>query len=267
MKGWSIDGHMTCQRKTMNRLNLRGTRSVRQHIADAITPAFRKNPADPAEPRPGDGATSIWTRPLAVAVPFIAGLDDRPLLSRIVVIARVPLLLSLGPALIGLAVPTPVEHIIVGAVSGQLSTAMWKLLTYPTLLLLGIGFLASNLAMGRPFRWTACVLAGVTFDLLAAGFGVFVGILPAVTLELGWHGFFEDLYFVAVTVTAMGVMRILARMLYGAMAPDLVARRRVAVVLGFVLGGSALAAAFTERWPELSVDATACEPAPVAALR
>lgn len=192
--------------------------------------------------------------PTGMAIPFLARLEDREMLERVVTIGKVPALLSLGAALVGLAAPTHVEHIIVEAIGGLISTAMWKLLTYPSFILLGTGFVASSAAVGRPFRWAGCALSGVTFDLLTAGLGVFVGILPTITIELGWRGFFGGLYLVAVAVTGMGAMRLPARMLYGFITPKLLERRWMALTMGLLLAGSALVAAGAERWPEISAD-------------
>ncbi|MGY3231188.1 hypothetical protein ACVWWJ_002672 [Luteibacter sp. HA06] len=229
-----------------------------RRLAVAVDRILRRNadaPAsDPVSEQTHTGnASARWLGriQMQIPIPFLARLDDIQLLTRMVTVGRVPLFLSLGTALIGLGTPAHVERIFVGAIGGLVSTAIWKLLAYPSFILMGTAFVASAARLERPFRWAACVLSGLAFDLLAGGLGVFIGILPALTAELGWRGFFGGLYLVAVAITGMGAMRLPARTIYGFNGPAMLERRALMVALGLFVAGAALAAAGTERWPEL----------------
>lgn len=179
-------------------------------------------------------------------------MDDRALFRHIFKVARESAVLGCVAALIALALPRNVETVIVGAIAGTLSTAMWKLLSYPALGLLGLAFVTSGMRLGRPFRWCGTYIAGLAFNVAAACFGIFIGILPAITFELGARGFFAGCYLIAVAVTGMGVLRMPARILYGFVAPELLSRRLICATLGAILAGTAFIAFCTERWPELS---------------
>lgn len=196
--------------------------------------------------------------------PFLAHLDDRALLGRVRAVAASPAALGLSFGVLGLVMPHAIEHIVVGAVGGLLSTAMWKLLTYPAFLLIGFAFLTVRWSLGRPVRWLAAVLAGATFDALAAGLGVFIGVLAPMTIELGWRGMAGGLFLVAFTVTGMGVMWLPVRMVYGLTVPAFLERRFGPALFGavFVVGG--LIAFWTERWPEVDAPPSAviASPAP-----
>jgi hypothetical protein len=189
---------------------------------------------------------------MANFIPSLARLEKRDLLRRVLSKGSRPACLSLVVTSIAVCLLIAAERIGVGAVAGILAIAIWKLLTYATFILMGLAFVTSSMRVGRLFRWVACVLAGTTFDAMAEGLGVFMGILPAVVWELGARGAFVGLYLVMFAVTGMGVMCLPARMLYGTSAPEVLEHRWVRLALGLVFVVAAMTAVFAERWPELA---------------
>ena len=110
-------------------------------------------------------------------MPSLARLDDRDLLRRAYGAAVGPAILTLAAYASGIVFPWTAGHMVADVAAGQPLNAVWKLVTCATLLLMGVAFVTSSMPTGRAFRWAACALAGVSFDALAGGMGVFVGIL------------------------------------------------------------------------------------------
>lgn len=78
------------------------------------------------------------------------------------------------------------QNILVNAATGQLALTLIKLLAYLSLFLLGMAiFLKSVPYLATLFRWSGIRFADVTFDCASAAQGVFIGMLPAVMIDIG----------------------------------------------------------------------------------
>lgn len=78
------------------------------------------------------------------------------------------------------------QNVIVAGITGQLALTLIKLFLYFSFFQLGIAAVIRQVPyIGRFFLWSGSRLAEVTFDYTSAALGVFVGIMPAVLIELG----------------------------------------------------------------------------------
>ncbi|MGF6492106.1 glucan phosphoethanolaminetransferase (alkaline phosphatase superfamily) [Luteibacter sp. 621] len=146
-------------------------------------------------------------------------------------------------------------HVLLSAVTGQLSTTMIKLFSFGTFVVLGIAFLSRAWKPIPLMIGIASLMAGLAFDLLGAASGIFIGILLPAFIE-SWR--LGCMVFPALFVSATGqlCMLILARLLANPDYARFFEKRVRPVLMGLFLAGMAIWAVNAETWSEI--------PAPVA---
>jgi threonine/homoserine/homoserine lactone efflux protein len=150
-----------------------------------------------------------------------------------------------------------IQTILVNAVTGQMALTLVKLLLYVSLFLLGLGTLLKDLPYLAVFcRWSGARIADVTFDYTSCAVGVFVGLIPALVIDLGAQKAIGlVVYVISIFVGLQGCLWVASNLAYGHFDKhfqrhNLYSRIFIRIA-GAVLLSIALFSFFNEKWSEV----------------
>ncbi|UPG92695.1 hypothetical protein [Luteibacter aegosomatissinici] len=185
-----------------------------------------------------------------LSTPRFARLTDIDAIRRAAPIAGTTAALSLAGGLAASLSSPHWTHVLLSAVTGQLSTTMIKLFCFGTFIVLGIAFLSRAWKPIPPMVGIASLMAGLAFDLLAAASGIFIGILLPAFIQ-SWRLGCMVFPALAVSATGQACMVILARLLANPDYARFFEKRRRPALMGLFLAGMAIWALNAETWSEI----------------